>query len=568
MIGVCCAEAERPAVREFFELFKTPWEFYRPGEIYQVAISTAPDFAPATDLVIVCGTAAANLDGQFCPHQSRENGVSIVFQGDRIPLLNAALLFERSEAQVVCSAGEDIAGVSFRVGETKVVRLGYSLFAEVASLLTGGQTVEHATAPTLELHIAMLRELMLEAGVPVVEVAPSPYGHDFSVCLTHDIDFVGIRRHFLDHTMWGFLLRATAGALVRFVQGSLSFGRLLQSWKAALLLPFVYAGLARDFWMCFDWFLRIERGLKPTYFFIPFRKRAGDRVNAPNGRRRACAYDITDIPELASRLQRDGCELGVHGIDAWHDISKSREEYKRVETVSGAPAMGIRMHWLLRDDNTYRVLDEAGYDYDSTAGYNETPGYRCGTTQVFKPLTARQLLELPMHIQDGALFYTKRMGLRESEAWELCTQFIANARRFGGVLTLLWHDRSPGPERFWGEFYARLVDHLKTLRVWFAHGSEVVAWFRRRREVKFESVHPSDGTVTAKLSGGERVFPPFKVRIYWPAQQGAGTDDQKSGFQIREVSWDGAADLRVDRQPERSLRMQSDLLILSTANNS
>ncbi len=30
MIGVAAAEADRSAVQEFFELFKTPWEFYRP----------------------------------------------------------------------------------------------------------------------------------------------------------------------------------------------------------------------------------------------------------------------------------------------------------------------------------------------------------------------------------------------------------------------------------------------------------------------------------------------------------------------------------------------------------
>ena len=37
------------------------------------------------------------------------------------------------------------------------------------------------------------------------------------------------------------------------------------------------------------------------------------------------------------------------------------------------------MHWLLHDANTPSVLDEAGYAYDSTVGYNETIGYRAGT---------------------------------------------------------------------------------------------------------------------------------------------------------------------------------------------
>ena len=54
-------------------------------------------------------------------------------------------------------------------------------------------------APTLELHISMLRSILDRAGVPLLEIAPRPYGYDFTCCLTHDVDFAGIRRHGLRH---------------------------------------------------------------------------------------------------------------------------------------------------------------------------------------------------------------------------------------------------------------------------------------------------------------------------------------------------------------------------------
>ena len=38
MIGVQVSEADRAVVGEFFELFKTPWEFCRPGGRYQVLL--------------------------------------------------------------------------------------------------------------------------------------------------------------------------------------------------------------------------------------------------------------------------------------------------------------------------------------------------------------------------------------------------------------------------------------------------------------------------------------------------------------------------------------------------
>jgi len=44
-------------------------------------------------------------------------------------------------------------------------------------LLTTGQPVRHAAIPTLEKHIAFLRELIVEAGIPLVEIPPpSPEG--------------------------------------------------------------------------------------------------------------------------------------------------------------------------------------------------------------------------------------------------------------------------------------------------------------------------------------------------------------------------------------------------------
>jgi hypothetical protein len=38
MIGVLSAPSEHPAVREFFELFKTPWEFYARDRTYDVVL--------------------------------------------------------------------------------------------------------------------------------------------------------------------------------------------------------------------------------------------------------------------------------------------------------------------------------------------------------------------------------------------------------------------------------------------------------------------------------------------------------------------------------------------------
>ena len=235
--------------------------------------------------------------------------------------------------------------------------------------------------------------------------------------------------------------------------------------------------------------------------------------------RRATAYDVSDLPHWTEVLLKQGCELGVHGIDAWHSADKGRDELATVAAVTGESSIGIRMHWLLRDANTPSVLEQAGYAYDSTFGYNETVGYRAGTSQVFRPLGAQTLLELPLHIQDGALFFPQRLDLSESEAERRCQALIDNASRFGGVLTLLWHDRSHGPERFWGDFYVRLLQALSSLDGWFGTAGQVVGWFRKRREVRFERVETSGSARTRLRYQGEEIQPPLKIRIYAPARR-------------------------------------------------
>ena len=389
MIGVLVKPAEAVAAEEFFQLFKTPWEFFQQGRSYDVVIAST-DEIPQLDakLLLIYTSRITSFDRQasLVPRSRLRQG-TVDYGETRFPIYGDLLTLADSGTTVllVTSNGES-AGMQLDSSDLTVVRFGYDLFQEVAALLTVGQPVENARIPTLEIHILLLLESILGAGVSIVEIPPVPAGYSFIACLTHDIDFVGMRRHKFDHTMWGFLYRATLGAFCNYFRGRSSLMQLLKNWQAALTLPFVHWGWAKDFWLPFEWYLEVEKDLPATYFLIPFRKRAGDKIAVPRAEKRAAPYDITDLPEWTASLVQAGCEIGVHGIDAWHSVNKAREELQRVAGLVQQPGIGVRMHWLLRDQNTMEVLDQSGYDYDSTSGYNETPGYLCGTTQVFRPL--------------------------------------------------------------------------------------------------------------------------------------------------------------------------------------
>src|ERR1700739_2577305 len=497
LIGVRARPEQAWAVEEFFELFKTPWEFFRSDHGYDVVIVTSND-VPRIDkgLLLLYQADSLEWDDRLGVAGTERGATGNLKRGrETLPIYSGLLSFRVALDSAVWAEGADggAAATTFTDSPLKVVRFGYNLFDEVQYLLTRGQPIENASVPVLDLHVRMLRECVLEAGISLVEIPPVPAKHGFAICLTHDIDFIGIRRHVFDHSMWGFVYRATVGSIRRLLEKRLTVGQLLRNWAAVAFLPLVYMGLLRDFWESFEWYLNVEKGLPSTYFLIPIKRHPGNRVPGSRAWRRASGYDVTDMPEAAKSLLKHSCEIGVHGIDAWNSVEKGKFEAERIAKTTGKTPEGIRMHWLLSDQETTSKLEDAGFAYDSTVGYNETIGYRAGTNQVFRPIGSKRLLELPMLIQDGALFYPQRLNLTDQEASQACNRIIEHATQHGGIVTLLWHDRSHGPERFWGSFYARLIESLKKSDAWFGTCTEVSEWYRIRRGVKFESVTTNCG---------------------------------------------------------------------------
>jgi len=470
MIGVCCQDDELPVAAEFFELFKTPWSRCDEAAGHDVVIVSTPCPASSVDarLVIVLPPAS----GADLASQSPLRPVTVESDGIRLPIYCGV----RGEPVVVERDSVD------RI----LVRCGYNVFSEVRHLLTSGQPPEFARTPTLDLHIELLRRWIADAGVSYVEIPPVPAGADLLACLTHDVDFLGMRRHGLDATLLGFLHRATIGSLLDCVTGRRSVRQLLRNWLAALAVPLVHAHVLADPWIPFDRYAAVEGDLRSTFFVVPFAGRAGRGLDGPADRRRAVPYGVDETAPYLEPVRATGCEIGVHGLDAWCDVTRGREERAAVAAVTGADSLGVRMHWLLFDEGAPATLEEAGYDYDSSVGYNDAAGFRAGTTQAYRPLSCEHLLELPLHVQDTALLYPRRMHLRERDALDLCAVLIDRTQELGGVLTISWHERSLAPERQWDRVYGELLATLRHRGAAIMTAADAVAWFRLRRSVDLE----------------------------------------------------------------------------------
>ena len=486
MIGVATSPEYRDAASEFFELFKTAWEFYRSGEEYDAVICCGvnpPDVR--ANLVIVYSADELNFDRQHQLHVRRQNsGNGASYRAWFLPVYSGLASIENGHDPIKAKTRFSLAR-EVEVGVQFFIRVGYNLFSEVHYLLCNGQPVQFANVPSIEIHITVLRDLLVEYQIAFDEVPPVPVGYNFIVCLTHDVDHFAIRNHKCDHTILGFLYRASLGSLVELFQGRKSPRQVARNWLAVLSLPLVYIGIVPDFWSKLERYLEIDPA--STFFIIPKKGEAGLTSTGECHSRRAARYDVSQLQRSIGEILGRHGEVAAHGIDAWRDISEGKKEREQIQALTQSSEVGVRMHWLFFDSESTRKLDEAGFSYDSTFGYNETVGYRAGSTQAFRPFGTTCLLELPLHIMDTALFYPSHLHLSAEQAMIRVDAMVNDMRQFGGALMINWHDRSIAPERLWGDFYIRLVGKLETAGAWFCTAGQAAAWFRRRREVTFRN---------------------------------------------------------------------------------
>ncbi|MFA4850341.1 MAG: hypothetical protein WC626_11500 [Methanoregula sp.] len=342
-------------------------------------------------------------------------------------------------------------------------------FHEIASLLNKGKN--HLHQPQCEILLDQLRQKIKKFDI-LVEILPNPWNHPFMVALTHDVDLISVRER-----RW---LSVGNAALRCMLQGTFQTGIRI------ILAKFQ---ICSDPWEKFTEWMEMEQnlGIRSTFFFLPASNKPG--LFAPSVRSGFYSLEDTPIPTLI----KDGWEVGVHGIDNWTSKEKGLEEITFFKKM-GLRKIGNRVHWLMFGDSSWKFLDQAGYYYDSSFGYNNDIGFRAGTLQVYRPAGSKHLLELPLHIQDIALFGKSCWELSDNQ-WihETCLnlspnkadtnidELIGYAKKFGGVITVLWHYDSITPPKDYGFFYCNLIQKLKDTNSWISTAHNIVTWFLNRR---------------------------------------------------------------------------------------
>ncbi|MDD1690291.1 MAG: hypothetical protein LUQ66_06480 [Methanoregula sp.] len=374
-------------------------------------------------------------------------------------------------------------------------------FERISTLLNTGQP--HLHEPVCDLLLDAVRQELKKYTI-LVEIPPAPWGHSYMVALTHDVDVTSVRECRL----------VTVGYAVFqcIMHGSVFAG---------LRLGLSRIGIGNDSWDLFERWKTFEDqlGVRSTFFFVPKKDDPGVRAHPY----RAVCYDLNI--DVLHDLTTGGWETGVHGIDNWTDSQRGKLEMASISPCG--EASGNRTHWLLFDQNSWKVLDDAGYSYDTTFGYNDDAGFRAGILQVYRPRTAQRLLELPLHIQDLGLF-GKFCWAPSENGWEktpclhldviaartYCDRILDFAEKYGGVVTLLWHYENLTPPRDWSGTYAELVKRAQADGAWVTTAGSVVEWFEIRRKTGI-GYEINKGLITIRINNPHSGHNhPMRVRIH------------------------------------------------------
>ncbi|OLC07421.1 MAG: hypothetical protein AUH42_03615 [Gemmatimonadetes bacterium 13_1_40CM_70_11] len=312
--------------------------------------------------------------------------------------------------------------------------------------------------------------------------APWPAGHRWAAALTHDLDVVA---------WWPLFTLLRLAELGGKGQGR----RALQVAGAAV------GAIGRDpVWHGVAGILEREAALsvRSTWFVL-----CGTPTLSTMAR-----GDLTYRPEssrarhIVSTIGRGGHAIGLHGSFATMDADGLfGSQRARLERLAGAPALGVRQHFLrMRPGTTHRAMAAAGFLYDSSYGFADRNGFRLGVADVIPVWDDGTGAPLPLDAapvtwMDRAL--SKYRNVEEPGAWVADGLALASAcRAVEGLWVGVWHPNMVPPLGYPDapEAFAALVEGLAAAGAYLSSLDELVSWRRRRRGVRVRAVAP-DGRV-------------------------------------------------------------------------
>lgn len=332
-----------------------------------------------------------------------------------------------------------------------VLVCGIDIFASVFFMLTRWEEVV-ITARDKNLRFPAKESLAVRAGFirrPVVnEYAEMlcnmmsyikfPYERqdkNFSLFFTHDIDVFrySARKGWLDYKdiLATMVVKKSILPLWGYLAGRINY--------------------KRDPYNVFDFFMEKSERMNTKSHFYFMSDNAGRYIHTKTFR------------SIINEISRRGHIIGFHpDLQSCFDAEKWHTEKERLEKYSGVKVKEGRQHVLQIDiPGTFRIWQDNGMEIDSTLGYADMAGFRCGTGDIFHlfDVKSAQLLKLkerPLIVMEGTLNRYEHLTLEESR--QKIDYFIQVSKKYKSPLTILFHNSSFFGKEWngWKELYSNI----------------------------------------------------------------------------------------------------------------
>ena len=258
----------------------------------------------------------------------------------------------------------------------------------------------------------------------------------FEVILTHDVDFIKFWKSKKQ------LFRVVLGDILKRRDIPLSISRIKEYYL-------ISKNKIKDPFDKFDWLMDISEdlGVKSRFYFM-----SGGTSKYDN------RYDINDQKELINKIKNRGHLIGIHpSYNAYNDSKQLKKEIKVLEHVSESKIDEGREHYLRFEvPTTWQIWEDNGMRIDSSCGYPEKEGFRCGTGDefsVFNILTRKKLKlkERPLIYMDDSSFFSQ--NLSEEKALDNIIKLFEGSVN---MYTLLWH-----PNFNKDDLYLKIIKTIK-----------------------------------------------------------------------------------------------------------
>ncbi|MDY0320120.1 MAG: polysaccharide deacetylase family protein [Arcobacteraceae bacterium] len=251
--------------------------------------------------------------------------------------------------------------------------------------------------------------------------------HNYQLVLTHDVDHI---------KKWD-----TSKKFIRHLAGDLiERNSIIEFFRSMIYFIKVKTHIVNDPYDTFDYFMDISDKLQVKSHFLFMAKGVTSFDNR---------YKTNDkqVIELVNKIQRRGHHIGIHPTyNAYNNFEQLKSEINELEKNFDTNISFGREHYLRFEiPTTWQIWDDNNLSWDSTCGYADKEGFRCGVCyeySVFNILTRKKLKlkEKPLIVMDGSLRIQERMTplLMKEKILEL----IKQVKKYNGEFVFLWHNSS------------------------------------------------------------------------------------------------------------------------------